>query len=74
MIQEFPKAVYRNGEYAEAADQTELESLYAQGYADWSIDSVRSVVEIQHVAETQQNAQNEIRTKRPYNRKPKAEQ
>lgn len=72
MFKEFPKAVYRNGEYAEAKDSEELSILHAQGFSDWSIDSVReTVVETQHVVESQQSGENETKQKRPYNRKPK---
>ncbi len=44
-MQTFPRAVYLKGEYAEAANETELKALEAQGYADWSIDSTRDAVE-----------------------------
>lgn len=42
-IKTFPRAVYRNGEYAEAKDEIQLADLEANGFADWSIDSRRDV-------------------------------
>ena len=70
-IKLFPRAVYRNGEYAEAQDEAQLADLELQGFADWSIDSQRAVVETQQsVASAQQTE----RVKRQYNRKPKVQQ
>jgi hypothetical protein len=69
MFQEFPKAVYLLGVYAEAANEAELEALHAQGFSDWSIDMNR-----ESVAETQQSGENATKQKRPYNRKPKVEE
>ena len=44
-IQTFPRAVYKLGEYAEAANEGELKALESDGYADWSIDFSRQMGE-----------------------------
>lgn len=40
-FQEFPKALYRDGEYAAVDDATEEEAHRADGWTDWAEDHAR---------------------------------
>jgi len=47
MFQEYPKALYLNGEYMAVASFEEEEAYRAKGWADWGVDHARMSDEVE---------------------------
>lgn len=55
-FQEYPKALYRNGDYIAVADAAEEKAQRADGYDDWLPDHERSQAGVTSAADTQYSA------------------